>query len=49
MPLPADHPCRTLRNVLARPHIAYIMKELYRTFCGDAAASIAMWLDTNVA
>jgi hypothetical protein len=27
----------------------YVTKELYRTFYGDAAASIAAWLDTNAA
>jgi phosphoglycerate dehydrogenase-like enzyme len=48
-PLPADHPFRTLENVLATPHIGYVTEELYRTFYGDAAASIAAWLDTNSA
>ncbi len=46
-PLPADHPFRTLENVLATPHIGYVTEELYRTFYGDAAAGIAAWLDTN--
>jgi phosphoglycerate dehydrogenase-like enzyme len=44
-PLPADHPFRTLDNVLATPHIGYVAEDLYRTFYGDAAASIATWLD----
>ena len=48
-PLPADHPFRTLDNVLATPHIGYVTEELYRTFYGDAATSIAAWLDTNAA
>ena len=48
-PLPADHPFRRLDNVLATPHIGYVTEELYRTFYGDAAASIAAWLDTNAA
>jgi phosphoglycerate dehydrogenase-like enzyme len=48
-PLPADHPFRALDNVLATPHIGYVTEELYRTFYGDAAASIAAWLDTNAA
>ena len=48
-PLPADHPFRTLDNVLATPHIGYVTEELYRTFYGDAAASIAAWVDTNAA
>jgi phosphoglycerate dehydrogenase-like enzyme len=44
-PLPADHPFRTLDNVLATPHIGYVAEKLYRTFYADAAASIAAWLD----
>jgi phosphoglycerate dehydrogenase-like enzyme len=44
-PLPADHPFRTLANVLATPHIGYVAESLYQTFYGDAAASIAAWLD----
>ena len=46
-PLPADHPFRTLENALATPHIGYVTEELYRTFYGDAAASIAAWLNAN--
>jgi phosphoglycerate dehydrogenase-like enzyme len=48
-PLPADHPFRRLDNVLATPHIGYVTEELYRTFYGDAAASIAAWLESNAA
>jgi phosphoglycerate dehydrogenase-like enzyme len=48
-PLPADHPFRSLDNVLATPHIGYVTQELYRTFYGDAAASIAVWLESNAA
>jgi phosphoglycerate dehydrogenase-like enzyme len=47
--LPADHPFRTLDNLLATPHIGYVTEELYRTFYGDAAASIAAWLEANAA
>jgi phosphoglycerate dehydrogenase-like enzyme len=46
-PLPAGHALRTLPNVLATPHIGYVAEELYRTFYGDAAASIEKWLDTQ--
>jgi len=48
-PLPPDHPFRTLDNVLATPHIGYVTEELYRTFYGDAAASITVWLEANTA
>jgi phosphoglycerate dehydrogenase-like enzyme len=44
-PLPADHPFRSLENVLATPHIGYVAEDLYRTFYGDAAVSIAGWLN----
>jgi phosphoglycerate dehydrogenase-like enzyme len=46
-PLPADHPFRTLDNVLATPHVGYVTEELYRTFYGDAAAGIAAWLERS--
>ena len=48
-PLPADHTFRRLDNVLATPHIGYVTEDLYRTFYGDAAASIAAWLESNAA
>jgi len=31
-PLPADHPFRSLENVLATPDIGYVAEDLYRTF-----------------
>jgi phosphoglycerate dehydrogenase-like enzyme len=46
-PLPPDHPFRKLENVVATPHIGYVTEDLYRTFYGDAAASIAKWLEVN--
>jgi phosphoglycerate dehydrogenase-like enzyme len=46
-PLPPDHPFRKLENVLATPHIGYVTEDLYRTFYGDAATSIANWLENN--
>lgn len=46
-PLSADHPFRKLDNVLAPPHIGYVTEE--RTLYGDAAASIAAWVESNAA
>jgi phosphoglycerate dehydrogenase-like enzyme len=46
-PLPADHPFRTLDNVLATPHVGYVGEDLYLTFYTDAAASISGWLDES--
>ena len=44
-PLPADHPLRTLDNVVATGHIGYVADRPYRIFYRDAAAAIAAWLE----
>jgi phosphoglycerate dehydrogenase-like enzyme len=44
-PLPAQHPFRSLDNMLATPHIGYVSESLYRTFYGDSLANITAWLD----
>jgi phosphoglycerate dehydrogenase-like enzyme len=44
-PLPANHPFRSLENVLATPHIGFVAEDLYRTFYGDAAAAIRAWIE----
>ncbi|MGE7138862.1 D-2-hydroxyacid dehydrogenase family protein [Luteibacter sp. NPDC031894] len=44
-PLPADHPFRSLPNVLATPHIGYVTEEMYRTFYGDTVRNLVDWLD----
>jgi phosphoglycerate dehydrogenase-like enzyme len=44
-PLPADHPFRSLDNVLATPHIGFVARELYRTFYGDTVENITRWLN----
>jgi len=42
-PLPAEHPFRHLRNVLATPHIGYASRFLYETFYKDSVANIRSW------
>jgi phosphoglycerate dehydrogenase-like enzyme len=44
-PLPADHPFRTLDNVLSTPHIGYVVRDLYSTFYGDTVKNITRWLN----
>jgi phosphoglycerate dehydrogenase-like enzyme len=46
-PLPPSHPFRTLENVLATPHIAYVSHSLYKTFYEDTVSNIRKWLDTQ--
>jgi phosphoglycerate dehydrogenase-like enzyme len=43
-PLSADHPFRSLDNVLATPHIGFLARELYRIFCCDTVENITRWL-----
>ena len=43
-PLPADHPFRSLDNVLVTPHIGYVARDLYRTFYCDTVKNIMHWL-----
>jgi phosphoglycerate dehydrogenase-like enzyme len=44
-PLPAEHPFRTLPNVLATPHIGYVTDETYRVFFTEVVEDIEHWLD----
>jgi phosphoglycerate dehydrogenase-like enzyme len=44
-PLPADHPYRSLDNMLATPHLGYVSMNLYRTFYEDTVKNIVAWLD----
>lgn len=48
-PLPADHPFRTLHNVLATPHIGYVTRALMQTFHRDTVENIRKWLDASQA
>ena len=43
-PLPADHPLRSLENVLGTPHIGYVADDLYRMFYGDTVKAVDAWL-----
>jgi len=46
-PLPSDHPFRTLDNILATPHIAYVSHGLYKTFYEETVSNIQKWLETH--
>lgn len=43
-PLPAQHPFRTLPNVLATPHIGYVTQRNYQTYFGEALEDIQAFL-----
>ena len=43
-PMAADHPFRTLPNVLATPHIGYVTEDTYRIFYGETVENIAGFL-----
>src|SRR5277367_1978572 len=46
-PLPAEHPFRSMNNVLATPHIGYVTEGLYRTFYEDTVANLTAWLNKH--
>jgi phosphoglycerate dehydrogenase-like enzyme len=43
-PLAADHPFRTMANVVATPHIGYVTEATYALFYGDAVEDIVRWV-----
>jgi len=47
-PLPADHPFRTLPNVLATPHLSYVTEATYRVFYQDTVTALLDWLAKTV-
>lgn len=44
-PLPADHPLRSLPNVVITPHLGYFTREMLGTYYGDAVRLIGAFLD----
>ncbi len=43
-PLPADHPFRTLPNVIATAHVGFVTQETYEIFYRDTVKNILAWL-----
>jgi phosphoglycerate dehydrogenase-like enzyme len=44
-PLPADHPFRTLPNVVATAHVGFVTRDTYEIFYRDTVQNIVAWLD----
>ncbi|OWQ40928.1 hydroxyacid dehydrogenase [Pseudomonas lactis] len=44
-PLPADHPFRSLPNVLATPHVGYVSEQNYRQFYQQMIEDIQAWAE----
>ena len=42
-PLPANHPFRTLENVLATPHVGYVSRQNYQMFFAQMIEDIQAW------
>ncbi|SDT59584.1 D-2-hydroxyacid dehydrogenase family protein [Pseudomonas prosekii] len=42
-PLPANHPFRTLANVLATPHVGYVSRQNYQMFFAQMIEDIQAW------
>lgn len=43
-PLPADHPFRSMDNVLATPHLGYVTEDTYRQFYASTVENIEAFL-----
>jgi len=46
-PLPADHPLRTLPNVVLTPHLGYCTQEVYAQFYGESIENVIAFLDSR--
>jgi phosphoglycerate dehydrogenase-like enzyme len=44
-PLPADHPLRSLPNVVLTPHLGYCTREVYGQFYGESIENVLAFLD----
>jgi phosphoglycerate dehydrogenase-like enzyme len=44
-PLPAGHPFRTLKNVVATPHVGFVTAKTYAIFFRDTVENLLAWLD----
>ena len=44
-PLPADHPLRSLPNVVATSHVGFVTRETYEIFYRDTVKNIVAWLE----
>lgn len=44
-PLPADHPLRSLPNVLLTPHLGFVTEPVYTRFAEGVSECLGAWLD----
>ena len=42
-PLPAEHPLRTLPNVVLTPHVGYVTTDTFRTWYADVVDDLRAW------
>lgn len=43
-PLPADHPIRTLDNVVLTPHLGYVTEDTFEVFYGETVENVRAWI-----
>jgi len=43
-PLPADHPIRTLDNVVLTPHLGYVTADTYQVFYAETLENVRAWV-----